>query len=223
MARTAADVLVDSGRWLRDSRLHRGLRQRELAVLTGVSTSTISRIELGQGGSVPMATWLRLADAVEVDLVRRAANRGQVLQSCLPDLLEDGGWRLAWQGDEIAWFDRPARWMTDLRSERAPAERLVVRLVVSLTDAANAMDRLLRAIAEARGAALPGLVVGGALLVPRTSENRMRARAGLASGGLTPVAGSAWVVAMQSPRARMPLRPGLVWLTPNGTGLRGGW
>src|SRR5699024_2902973 len=72
MARTAADVLVDSGRWLRDSRLHRGLRQRELADLTGVSTSTISRIELGQGGSVPMATWLRLADAVEVDLVRRA-------------------------------------------------------------------------------------------------------------------------------------------------------
>jgi transcriptional regulator with XRE-family HTH domain len=218
MERTTEDVLVDTGRWLLESRHRRGLRQVDLSELSGVSTSTLSRMELGHGGSVPLRTWLRAFEAMGAELVRRPATRGGVLLAGLPALLEPGGWQEVWRGDDIVWFDRPARWITDLRTERAPAERLVVSLVVTVTDPANAWDRLVRAKREARSAAPSGVVTGGVLVVPRTSENRLRAR-----GRLPTILGGAWVGAARSPRARMPLRPGLVWLTPDGTRLRGGW
>jgi transcriptional regulator with XRE-family HTH domain len=48
----------------RSARKRRGMTQAQLGERVGISQSEVSRIELGGGHAVPMATWVALADAV---------------------------------------------------------------------------------------------------------------------------------------------------------------
>ncbi len=56
-------------RTLREWRVLRGYGQRELARLAGVAYTTVAHLERGQSRGYP-ATWRRLADVLEVDVVQ---------------------------------------------------------------------------------------------------------------------------------------------------------
>lgn len=61
------DALLRLGRALRDERKSRGLKQAEVARLTGVGLATLSHLE--QGNADPRAsTILRVAEALRLDL-----------------------------------------------------------------------------------------------------------------------------------------------------------
>lgn len=65
--RIAVEQAVDEvaprlGRVIRAARLRRGMTQAALGLKVGISQSEVSRIELGHGRSVPLATWIALAD-----------------------------------------------------------------------------------------------------------------------------------------------------------------
>lgn len=213
------DVAVDLGCRVRSGRLHLGRTLADVAVETGVSASTQSRVELGRGGGVSLATWVRLGDAAGVALFVDEPDDLGVYPASLTRLVSRGGWVLAGHAGSTLWFDRPSRAVPGLRNVQRPAERVVVRLVRTLTDVDHELERLRDDIEAARSAAPPGVAINGTIVVVRTTATLRTAK----SRGLGP-SHLGWVSALRSEDGRMPLSRGWVWMAWRGTHLllRGG-
>lgn len=74
---------VRVGHSFRALRLHKRLRQRDLAAKAGVSTSVISRIERGRLESIPLGTLRRVAQALDATLDLRLRWNGEALDRLL--------------------------------------------------------------------------------------------------------------------------------------------
>ena len=179
-----------------------------------MSTSTQSRMELGQGAGVALATWASVAEAVGADLFAPELDTRGVYPEALAGLMASGGWSMTDRRPEAQWFERPVRPYPGLPRVQMPAERAVVRLIQTVTGA-EAEFRAVQDAVEVADANRPaGMEVAGTLVVIRsTASVRRSAPAGyrLSSGR--------WLSALRSPGARMPRLPGWVWLAPSGTHL----
>lgn len=207
----AREQAVDIGIRLRRNRYRRGLTQGQLAEAAGISTSMLSRMELGAGLTVPLGVWLRVEAALGVDLFAPAQTTP--FAAAVTALLRRGGWVPAGADADRLWFDREPRPVPGLRYLQRPAERAVVRVADVLTDPELEWRRLVRHADDVRMATTSGRSVQGVLLVIAAEDNRRRSgREGRRSSG-------PWVRALRDPDAGMPERPGWVWLARRGTHL----
>jgi transcriptional regulator with XRE-family HTH domain len=213
MTGLTAEVAFDLGKRIREGRLRRGMRQLDVEAATGVSTSTISRMELGHGMATPLGAWLDVASAVGVDLFSVPADPDRIYRAAIAMALAGGGWRMGGRRG-IVWFDRAARQDPRLRNLRLPAERVVVRIARVVTQLDVEFDRLEASVREVRATSPPGLVVQGALILIRTSATVRRVGRRW-TGRSTP----GWISAFRSSLARIPPRAGSIWLEPRGTHL----
>jgi DNA-binding XRE family transcriptional regulator len=211
MDRSPGDIAFDLGRRLRDARIHCGLTQEQVGRASGLSTSTVSRMELGHGAAVSLAAWVTVADVVGAAVIETSRGGADMHLDAVSRLMAIGGWVLAGRTTADAWFDRPVRPNTTFRHVQLPAERAVVRIVRTVTDLDVERDRLLATTQDLRAAAPGGLAMAGLLVIPRSTNNRRRSRS------YQRLSTSGWILALRSSEARMPLRPGVVWLAPRGT------
>ncbi len=207
----ADEVAFDLGRRVREARLRRGMTLAEVATECGLSTSATSRLELGKGAAAPLADWLAVAETVGVDLFRPARDDAGVYLAAVTNLMAIGGWTPGGRSADGTWFDRPARPNRHFRHVQDPHERVLVRIVPTVTDLQVEVDRIMAAVRASFVSTPHGLVVEGLIVVPRSTNNRRRARPTqrLSSMG--------WIPALRSSEVRMPPYRGVVWLASRGT------
>jgi transcriptional regulator with XRE-family HTH domain len=216
----ADDVAVLLGDRLRRGRHQSRLRQADVGVRAGVSQATISRMELGRGGTIGLDTWARVAAAAglllsaelraapAIDGPAPAARRCHAL---IAETARGAGWTA------VTEITKERIGTVLVRRERG--EVAVVRVWDSITSVDAAVDELRFAIArelEVRG---PTVRVGGLAVAIRTAENRRRVTEGRETlREAIPASGGDWILALRHPRLAMPREPGLLWA--NGTGTR---
>jgi transcriptional regulator with XRE-family HTH domain len=214
MPRSIRDVAFDLGIRIRDRRLRRGWSQSRLAELTGTSSSTISRMELGQGAAISLATWVVVAAAVNDDPFATRDDGSAALLDAFSRLIARAAWVAAGDRDGFAVFDRPPRpGRRPIGHTQLPAERIVVRVLWSVTDIGVERDRL-RATVSQISSEEPGLVTGGVLVATRTTA--VAHRLGRTDAWRT---SPRWLSALRDPDVPIPPSLGLVWLSPRGTHL----
>jgi hypothetical protein len=213
MGQTTTDIAFDLGRRLRHQRYRADLTQEEAAATAGTSASTISRMELGQGATVPLGVWLDVAGAVGSDLFAWRRGPEGIHLDAFARLALEGEWVLAGRRVDVCWFDRAAHPIRYVSTVLRPPERVVVRIVTVLTALPVEVGRLASDVSEIASTTAPGRSVAGMVLVVRSARNVRIAGAGArrSTGG--------WIRAIRDPRARMPSRPGVVWMTSGGTHL----
>ncbi len=205
------EIAFDLGRRVRSARLRRGATQGEIAAATGISTSTLSRIELGKGAAVPLASWVTVAQEVGLDLFRPLHIDADVYLAAVTNLMAIGGWAPSGRSDDGSWFDRPARPSPHFQHVQLPHERVLVRIEPTVTDLSVAVKRLVDAVRRSYESTPPGLEVEGLLIIPRSTNNRRRA---LPTQRLSSMG---WIAALRSSQVRMPPIRGVVWLAYRGT------
>jgi hypothetical protein len=218
MVGSIEDAAYEMGVRLRADRHRLGLTQCDVATRSGVSPSTLSRMELGHGGDVPLRSWIAVSVVLGHDLIPATPNRTGAYVVALTRLVDLGGWTLGGRRREVVWFDRPPRPILGYRRLQAPAERAVLAIIETMTDLDVAYARLERDVDAVRTITPPGLEVAGALVVIRSTANRRRLSATVGRRSSAP-----WVTALSSPTTTMPDRSGLVWLAARGTNLLPGW
>jgi transcriptional regulator with XRE-family HTH domain len=103
MATTTTAFAAALGRRVRRARYQARKSQPAVADEVGISQSTVSRMELGRGGTVPLATWERVCEAVGLDLSAVAHTPFRLeayaihlrCHRLVADLAAEGGWS-AW-------------------------------------------------------------------------------------------------------------------------------
>jgi transcriptional regulator with XRE-family HTH domain len=203
------------GARLRRARFALRKTQGEVAAEAGVSQSTISRVELGRGGFVPLTTWERIAAAVGVDLSvafrtparERSDELGMRCHRMVADLAGRGGWS-AWT---IATPDDPALTETILeRPERR--EVAVVRVWDVLGDVEAGIAALRERLDGERIARDDGWVIGGAVVVAATGANRRRlSETGAPVARAFSLRGDDWLAALGKSRVPIPDALGMIW------------
>lgn len=215
------DIAHALGVRLRRARLARGLTQREVAAVCGISQSVVSRMELGNGASTPLGSWVSAAMAVGMDLLAKPGPGTAFGRDAVLDCARDGGWTVVSIDGAVVTLDRVPRRVPGLVRERLVAgERLAVLLVDVLTDV-DAMVEASRAAERVARRDLPaGWSVGRLVVIRQTTANRRRMTESYqASVRAYPDSGSLWIGALRGPEATMPNRPGLVWVDRHGTRL----
>ena len=206
------DVAHVLGMRIRAVRWQRGWNQAAVAEAAGTSKSVIGRMELGEGGTVTLGTWLRVADVLGLPPLTWPGH-GIPFGVALQGLTAVGGWRPAGFAGDAVLLDRDPRPVETLRYVQRPAERAVLRAIPILTDPDREWDHLFDVITDVRRSAPAGRLVSGSLVVVRNGANTrvagpMRRR----SDGL-------WIRTLRDPSTSMPYRRGWVWLEPRGTHL----
>jgi transcriptional regulator with XRE-family HTH domain len=209
-----ADLALTLGVRLRAARLRSRQTQADVSARSGVSTSTVSRMELGHGSGVSLATWEAVAAAVEADLFSRSPDERGVYPEALAGLMVAGGWVMTARRHESVWFERPARPAPGLRLRQLPSERAVVRLVRTVTDVDAEFRWLRQAVDAARVTAPAGLEVAGLIVAVRSTD---AVRRSMPAGQRR--SSERWLSALRAPGATMPRFAGWVWLAPTGTHL----
>ena len=226
----AGDIGPTLGDRLRRAR-HRGRwSQADVADRAGVSQATISRMELGAGGSITLDTWSAVAAATGVRLVadlRSEAGRepawpdweacpataARRCHALIDDEARRGGWTAVTHiaGDTIETvLARPVR-----------GEVAIVRVWDALASVDAAARDLLRAIERERELRAVTIDVGGLAVVLYTAGNRRRvAESRPILREAVPASGARWVSALRHPRLPMPRDPGLIWASPDGWRIR---
>jgi transcriptional regulator with XRE-family HTH domain len=212
------------GRRVRRARYAAGRSQRDVAAAVGVSQSTISRIELGNGAFTPLGIWARVAHEVGLDLTavlhtpfQEAAMAAQL--RCHRSVVEHstaGGW-LGWT---LADTHDPANTITILERHEF-GEVAVIQAWDVIGDVEQALDSLANRIDHERQQRDPAARVSGAFVVPATGNNRRRftetawvLRAQLTSSS------DAWLMALAKANVRMPASMGTIWTDAAVTRLR---
>jgi transcriptional regulator with XRE-family HTH domain len=212
----------DEGRW----------RQAEVAERAGLSQATISRMELGAGGSITLDTWSDVAAATGVRFIAdlrsdagresawpasawpaMAATAARRCHALIEDEARGGGWTAVTEiaGDVIETaLVRPVR-----------GEVAIIRVWDALASVDAAARDFLRAIERERDLRAASIDVGGLAVVLYTAGNRRRvAESRPILREVVPASGARWVSALRHPRLPMPREPGLIWASPDGSRIR---
>ena len=182
------------GSVVRRLRIRAGLRQRDLAAICGVSTSTISRIERGHLASASVATLRRVAAALEIrldlvprwrggDLDRLLNSRHSALHEAVArDLAHRAGWVFRPEVSFAIWGERGVVDIMAFHPERQAL--LVIELkteVVDMNELVGTLDRKARLaieIAATVGWSVPrGTTVSAWVIVAPGRTNRRRVHA----------------------------------------------
>ena len=186
--------------------------------MTGISTSVISRMEIGRGGGVPLETWLVLDALLPVDAFRPAAPAPAWGVDAVIGLATVGGW-VAHTVDPNPILRRAPRLVRGPFRPRMTSGCLaVVHVVDVLTDILVSMPKLGAARETAARMAPPGWRAGGLLVVRRTEFNKRRARV-RRFGPLQPGQSGRWIATLRDPDVAMPETLGFVWMDPRATRL----
>jgi transcriptional regulator with XRE-family HTH domain len=225
----AARVL---GREVRRARHAARLRQRDVAEQVGLSQPSISRLELGRGGSASLDTWQAVARAVhgrlDIDLISSDggrsphADRTTRCHRMITSSAQAGGWT----GVTILRHDAVGSELETRLARPATARRGGPEVaVIHVWDDVTAVVGLIRCLAErleAEASADPsGIAVGGLVIIPSTFANRRRiseVRSELRDA--FPAFGADWYAALVNPNRPMPRRNGILWATADGDRLR---
>jgi hypothetical protein len=206
MARMARDLPLEFGREVRAARLRMRRSQAKIAAAAGVSQPLISKMELGRGGGVPLATWSTVAGVLglQLELVPLMDGRAGPWQRLIVETARSGDWTASSTGDETLLS----------RGD----DRVVVHAWDVVTVVTADADRLMAAMAREGEA---GGRVSGIVVIPGTGDNRRRVselRAELRDA--FPARANAWYAALVNPHRPMPAAPGILWAFPDGTRLR---
>jgi transcriptional regulator with XRE-family HTH domain len=199
----------------RRARLAAHRTQRDVAMEAGVSQSSVSRIELGRGANVPLATWERVAAAVglEFDAVFRPAleRPDHAIQMRCHRMVADLAGQGAWSAWTISTPDDPAHTETILeRQERH--EVAIVRAWDVLGDVETAIEDVKRRLDQERRTRGDAWRVNGAVVVAATGENRRRlTETGLPVARAFSLRGDDWLAALGRFRVPMPDELGMIW------------
>jgi len=219
-ARTVA-LAYTLGVRLRRTRLRSGMTQSGVAAISGISQPTISRMELGRGSGVPLASWVAVASVLGIDLLGPPDTGHGFGRPAILAVAQDGGWTPVATRGSTTIIDRPPRRVPGVDRPRVVAgERACVLVVDCVTDVDEIVtfaESLLRA--TQRGAP-DGWRVASLVVVRRTAANRRRLTESRTTvEAAYPDSGSAWIGALRSTTSTMPTRPGLVWIDAHGTRL----
>lgn len=221
------DVAAVMGEWLRRARQRLRKLQSGVAREAGVSQSMISRMELGHGGAVPLATWVKVADVVGLDVMidtrtAPALAAERVMRRChqlVVDLAVKGEWS-AWTRIDAADL---AASETILRC-MARQEVAVVRVwdvIADVREAVASFDRRLESERHERG---PDWRVSGFVVIPATGSNRRRLSESVpAFVKAFPARAADWLIALGWPPPRprpMPAKPAMIWTSESMDRLR---
>ncbi|HEU0244319.1 MAG TPA: helix-turn-helix domain-containing protein [Candidatus Limnocylindrales bacterium] len=182
------------GRILRAVRVRRGLRQSDLAAAAGVSQSTVSRLERGVLGPVPISKLRAVAEALEVRATVRLHGTGADLDRLLAAAHSGMHEELARMFSGLpAWVSLPEvtfaiygeRGAIDVLAWHAPTRSLLVielkTELVDMQETVGTLDRKVRlAMQVARERGWDPLTVSSWLLIAESPRNR-RAVAGHAA------------------------------------------
>jgi transcriptional regulator with XRE-family HTH domain len=220
IVRDAAALL---GTELRRARLSARQRQRDVAAEIGCSQSTISRMELGLGGRVPLALWSAAAMAVDrrlsVELLQPRGVEGNArnvtlrVHRTLAEEARQGGW------SAVTVVERHLdREVVETVLDRGP-ERVVVHVWDVVAAVPERLAALKQGMEREQAGAGAGLV-GGLVIVPTRAGNRRRMTE--ARGHLEPTLptlAADWFRAIRNPAREMPRAPGVLWSDRNGARL----
>jgi transcriptional regulator with XRE-family HTH domain len=224
--RARIDPAVILGNELRRGRIACHKRQRDVAAEIGASQSMVSRMELGHGSRMSLASWTAAADAVGrrlvVDLVGTQQpsidSRESVARRChrtIGEAARAGGWSAV---TEIHTSGRSERIETTLT--RGGRDSAVVHVWDLVTDVGTAIQELERSMERAQGRVGEGWRIGGLVIVPSALGNRRRmteASAVLATA--CPTLAADWYRALRREIRPMPDQPGVLWVTRDGARL----
>lgn len=212
MVRLASGAEV--GARLRRARLATGRSQAEVAAATGMSQSSVSRIELGRIGSVPISALAALATvvghALEVTVRGPADGNGTAMQDrchrLAAEMAARGGW-VIWTRIDAS---DPSRSETVL-TRPARREVAIIRVWDVIGNVGSAYAGLARRIAQEADRLGEAWTVSGAVIICATGHNRRRlSDAPRPTEDPFPVRGSAWLAALGFDVA-MPRGIGMIW------------
>lgn len=214
MPRSGDDIAYDLGLRMRDRRLRRGWSLLTLAEASGTSTSTLSRMELGLGGPVALATWAVVAAALDDDPFALEEPHAIGYDQSFEYLVAAAGWRPSGATDGYRTFERPPRpHRLPYSVVQRPAERFAVRVLRAVSDVDVETARLGAVVSRLiESGSAP--VTSGVLVVIRTAATAQRL-GGTAHRRSSP----AWVRALRHEDSVMPDRLGLVWVSVSGSHL----
>jgi transcriptional regulator with XRE-family HTH domain len=222
--RVRNDPAVILGNELRHGRIACHKRQRDVAAEIGGSQSMVSRMELGRGSTVSLATWAAAAAAVNrrlvIDLVgpsglpviEPSGSRKRQCHRTITETARDGGWSAV---TEIHAMERPSRIETILtRHER---ELAVVHGWDLVTDVGAAIDELQWSMERERRRVGEGWRIGGLVIVLSGLGNRRRMTEAKARLSIEcPTLAADWFRALRRAARPMPDQPGVLWVTRDG-------
>jgi hypothetical protein len=218
------DAAAVLGNELRHGRIACRKRQRDVAVEIGGSQSMVSRMELGHGSTMSLATWAAAADAVDrrlvVDLVEPSEpspidGPESLARRChrtITETARGGRWTAV---TEIHVGRRCERIQTVLT--RHDHELAVVHAWDLVTDVGAAIDELHRSMEKERRQVGDGWQIGGLVIVPSGQGNRRRmTEASALLEPAFPTLAAHWSRALLRERRPMPTRPGVLWARASG-------
>lgn len=182
----------------------------------------ISRMELGGGARMPLATWAAAAEAVDLRLVVD-------LVDARPDVLPRDGSLAVRCHRTIAREARIGEWTaeTEIRSQvghqaietvltRKSGSVVVVHAWDVVTRVAASLEVLRSSVARERTGS-DGIAVGGLIVVPSTPGNRRRMTEEHAIlERETPALAAHWYAAIRNAHRPMPTDLGVLWLDRQG-------
>jgi hypothetical protein len=192
------DWSVALGRELRAARLAHFRSQAALSVELGIHQSVISRMELGAGDNVSLATWKAAAEAVGLRLTldgRDDGNTRIATHTMVAELASRGGWQATVTPDETVI----AR----------GHDRAVIHVWEHVTTIRAEVDRFRASVARERIAVARA---SGIVVIPTIGWNRRRVtelREELRSE--FPAAGNAWYRTLVNAHRPMPADAGILW------------
>jgi transcriptional regulator with XRE-family HTH domain len=216
------DAVADLGLLVRRTRIGQRRRQRDVAAAAQISQSTMSRVELGRGGSVPLATWVRITDALglAVGVVHANDRRGRIaVQQRCHRLVVDRGRLGGWVATTIIETDRPEASETILE-RRDRNEAAVVHVWDVLADFERAIAHLHRRIEGESSARGDAWSVSGVVIIARSGHIvRRLSESGRAVDVAFPVRGSRWLGSLGG-QVPMPTSVGMIWTDQSMSRLR---
>jgi transcriptional regulator with XRE-family HTH domain len=176
---------------VRTARIQRGWRQRDLALLVGVSDAVISRVERGHVDGVTVGALRRIAAALEISVEllprSRSANVDRLVHARHAELAESV---IRWLGRFDGWIVRPEvsfsrfgeRGVIDLLLWHSGRHALLVielkTAIIDVGELLGTLDRKVRNAGEvARGLGWDPITIGCVLIVAEGATNRRRVRA----------------------------------------------
>lgn len=212
--------IVALGMRVRRARARTGLTQSAVAERTGIQQSTISRMELGDGGGVALRTWLAVGEAVGTPLFQPDRPRASSAAGTLCGIAQAGGWFVVGRDPAIR-LEREAQPLPPrfgpgsvriVPARVRPPERLVVVLADVMTRVDPWVELLVDAV-HAERSVWDGRV--GGLLVARDDVGTRRLNDQIVEVRHTFPAGWAWTWcrALEDPAQEMPRVFGLVGLS----------